>query len=112
MLGWMLAHPPSLAASLAMGARLLSLYGDNAAQDERAGQLIAVATEQGFPSYRAMGTIYRGWLEVNTGEVVGAYLCCAVVRARTARPVQNLGSPIISPYWRRPVRSPGKLTRP
>src|SRR5215470_14027389 len=58
------------AASLAMGARLLSLYGDNAAQDERAGQLIAVATEQGFPSYRAMGTIYRGWLKVNTGEVV------------------------------------------
>src|SRR5215831_12035288 len=69
MLGWMLAHPRSLAASLAMGARLLSLYGDNAAQDERAGQLIAVATEQGFPSYRAMGTIYRGWLKVNTGEV-------------------------------------------
>jgi class 3 adenylate cyclase/predicted ATPase len=64
-----LAHPPSLAASLAMGARLLSLGGDNAALDERAGQLIAVATEQGFPFYRALGTIYRGWGKARTGDV-------------------------------------------
>jgi len=48
---------------------LLSLRGDNAALDERAGQLIAVATEQGFPLYRALGTIYRGWVKVNTGDV-------------------------------------------
>jgi len=65
----MLAHPPSLAASLAMGARLLSLCGDNAALDQRAEQLIAVATKQGFPSYRAMGTIYQGWTKVSAGEV-------------------------------------------
>jgi predicted ATPase len=64
-----LAHTPSLAASLAQGCRLLSLRGDNAALDERAGQLIAVATEQGFPLYRALGTIYRGWVKVNTGDV-------------------------------------------
>jgi class 3 adenylate cyclase/predicted ATPase len=64
-----LAHPPSLAASLAQGCRLLSLGGDNVALDERAGQLIAVATEQGFPLYRALGTIYRGWRKVRTGEV-------------------------------------------
>jgi class 3 adenylate cyclase/predicted ATPase len=64
-----LAHPPSLAASLAQGCRLLSLGGDNAALDERAGQLIAVATEQGFPLYRALGTIYRGWGKARTGDV-------------------------------------------
>jgi class 3 adenylate cyclase/predicted ATPase len=64
-----LAHTPSLAASLAQGCRLLSLRGDNAALDERAGQLIAVATEQGFPLYRALGTIYRGWVKVNTDDV-------------------------------------------
>jgi class 3 adenylate cyclase/predicted ATPase/energy-coupling factor transporter ATP-binding protein EcfA2 len=63
-----LAHPPSLAASLAMGARLLSLGGDNAALDERVGQLIAVATEQGFPMYRALGTVYRGWGKARTGD--------------------------------------------
>ena len=49
-----LAHPPSL-VSLAFGARLLSLVGDNAALDERADELIAVATEQGFPFWRAHG---------------------------------------------------------
>jgi predicted ATPase len=65
----MLAHPPSLAASLAMGARLLSLGGDNMALDERAGQLMALATERGFPMYRALGTIYRGWGKARTGDV-------------------------------------------
>jgi class 3 adenylate cyclase/predicted ATPase len=63
------AHPPSLAASLAMGTRLLSLDGNIAAFDERTGQLIALADEQGFPLYRALGTIYRGWGRVRTGDV-------------------------------------------
>jgi predicted ATPase len=48
---------------------LLSLSGDNAALDERASHLIAVATEQGFPLYRALGTIYRGWAKVRGGDV-------------------------------------------
>jgi predicted ATPase len=43
------AHPPSLASSLAAGARLLSLVGDKAALDVRADQLVAVTTEQGSP---------------------------------------------------------------
>ena len=55
--------------SLAIGARLLSLVGDNAALDERADQLVAVATEQGFPLWRAQGTIYRGWVKVKNGDV-------------------------------------------
>jgi class 3 adenylate cyclase/predicted ATPase len=64
-----LAHAPSLAASLAQDCRLLSLGGDNAALDQRACELIALASEQGFPSYRALGSIYRGWAKVNTGDV-------------------------------------------
>ena len=64
-----LAHPPTLTVSLSTDCRLLSLSGDNAALDERASQLIAVATEQGFPLYRALGTIYRGWVKVRTGDV-------------------------------------------
>jgi predicted ATPase len=64
-----LAHPPSLASSLVLGARLLSLVGDHAALGERAGQLIAVATEQGFPYYRATGAIFRGWVKVKNGDV-------------------------------------------
>ncbi len=64
-----LAHAPSLAASLALRARLLTLGGDRAALDQCAGQLIAVASGQGFPLYRALGTIYRGWAKVLGGDV-------------------------------------------
>jgi predicted ATPase len=64
-----LAHLPSLALSLNIGARLLSLVGDDTALDERADQLVAVATEQGFPLWRALGIIYRGWAKVKNGDV-------------------------------------------
>ena len=63
-----LAHPPSLAQSLAFGARLLSLVGDNTALGTLAEELITVATEQGFPFYRAQGTIYRGWVTIQNGD--------------------------------------------
>jgi predicted ATPase len=66
-----LAHPPSLAVSLAIDAWLLSLVGDNTDLGERADELVAVATEQGFPFYRAQGTIYRGWVKVQNGDVTG-----------------------------------------
>jgi len=52
-----------------MSCRLLSLRDDNAALDERAGELIAVAAERSFPVYEALGTIYRGWGKVRTGVV-------------------------------------------
>jgi class 3 adenylate cyclase/predicted ATPase len=64
-----LAHAPSLAASLAVGCRLLSLRGDSGGLGEWAEQLMAVAGEQGFPSYRALGSIFRGWSRVMTGDV-------------------------------------------
>jgi class 3 adenylate cyclase/predicted ATPase len=64
-----LAHPPTLTVALSTDSRLLSLRGDSAALDERARQLIAVATEQGFPLYKMLGTIYRGWVKVNTGDL-------------------------------------------
>jgi predicted ATPase len=64
-----LAHPPSLATSLSLNARLLSLLGDGAALDERTDELVAVATEQGFPFWRAQGTIFRGWVKVENADV-------------------------------------------
>ena len=45
-----LAHPPSLAVSLGLGMRVLSLFGENAALEERVDQLVAVTTEEGYPS--------------------------------------------------------------
>jgi class 3 adenylate cyclase/predicted ATPase len=64
-----LAHPPTLAVSLSLGIALLSLVGDIAALDQRAGQLARVATEQGFPRWRPQGTIFAGWLKLKTGDV-------------------------------------------
>jgi len=63
------AHPPSLAASLSVGTVLLSLVGDSIVLDERANELLAVTTEQGFPQWRAMGTIIRGWLKIKNGDL-------------------------------------------
>ena len=59
-----LAHPPSLARSLSFGTLLLSFVGDNEALDKMADELVALATEQGFPLWRAVGTIYRSWVKV------------------------------------------------
>jgi predicted ATPase len=64
-----LAHPPSLAASSSASSRLLSLIGDSAALEKRADELIAIATEHGFPRWHALGTIYRGWARVKNGHV-------------------------------------------
>jgi class 3 adenylate cyclase/predicted ATPase len=64
-----LVHPPSLAASLAVGGILLSLLGDHAVLDEWVVQLVALATEQGFPHWRAQGKIYHGRVKVNNGDV-------------------------------------------
>jgi predicted ATPase len=69
-----LAHPSSLALSLAFDFRLLSLVGDDAALDERADQMVAVTTEQGFRQWRAFGTIYRGWVKVKNGDVADGIL--------------------------------------
>jgi class 3 adenylate cyclase/predicted ATPase len=64
-----LGHPPSLAVSLALGARLLALIGDDVALQERVAELVGVATEHGLPHWRAQGTIGRGWVKVKTGDV-------------------------------------------
>jgi len=64
-----LAHPPFLAGNLATGIRLRLLVGDNAALGEWVDQLVTVTTEQGFPHWRAMGTICRGWVKVKNGDV-------------------------------------------
>jgi class 3 adenylate cyclase/tetratricopeptide (TPR) repeat protein len=64
-----LGHPPTLASGLTVNARLLVLVGDNVALDERADQVFAVATEQGFPMWVALGTLLRGWVRVKNGDV-------------------------------------------
>jgi class 3 adenylate cyclase/predicted ATPase len=64
-----LAHPPSVAGNLAYGIRLRLLVGDIAALAEWVDQLLTVVTEQGFPHWRTMETICRGWIKVKNGDV-------------------------------------------
>jgi predicted ATPase len=60
-----------LAGGLAIGVRLLSLVGDDAALDEWVNYLFAVASEHGFPHWRTQAEIYRGWVKVKNGDVTG-----------------------------------------
>jgi predicted ATPase/class 3 adenylate cyclase len=64
-----LSHPPSLAVSLAQGSRLLSLVGDNGSLDRQVDELVAVAADQGFSWYLALGAIYKGWVKVKNGDI-------------------------------------------
>jgi predicted ATPase len=64
-----LGHLRSLAISLTNGTTVLSLLGDNAALDEWVDQVVAVTAEQGFPVWRAQGTISRGWVKVRNGDI-------------------------------------------
>jgi predicted ATPase len=90
-----LARPQFFAVSLAVGARLLSLIGDNAALEEPADQLLAVAADQGFPQWRSQGMIYRGWAKVKNGDVVeGKELLRAGVAAYRAT-----GSDLFVPHY-------------
>ena len=84
-----LAHPPSLAVYLSVSARLLLLVGVNAGLDQRADQLATVATELGFPHWRAEGTIFRGWVTVKNGDVTtGKSLLCSGLAAYRATGAQ------------------------
>jgi class 3 adenylate cyclase/predicted ATPase len=65
-----LAHPPSLAVSLAIGSRVLSLLGDNVVLGEWVDELLAVTTERGFAHWGAQANIYQGWVKVKSGEVM------------------------------------------
>jgi predicted ATPase len=58
-----------LAGNLATGIRLRLLLGDIAALRRWVDQLVAVMTEQGFPHWRAMATICRGWIKVQSGDL-------------------------------------------
>ncbi|MBV8119315.1 MAG: hypothetical protein JO081_05170 [Alphaproteobacteria bacterium] len=63
-----LGHLPTLALTLGWRS-LLSLVGDDAALGDAVDELVAVATEQGFPQWRGFGAVYRGWALVKTGDV-------------------------------------------
>jgi class 3 adenylate cyclase/predicted ATPase len=64
-----LAHPPSLALSLAFGARLMLFAGDDRRLRERANRLIELATDRDFPFWYALGRVFLGWVMVRSGDI-------------------------------------------
>jgi class 3 adenylate cyclase/predicted ATPase len=90
-----LHHPTSLAAGLAVGARLFSLIGDNAVLSEWVNQLLAVADEQGFPFWLAQGTIYQGWIKVKRGDLTEGI---SLLRAGSIA-YRGTGTEELTPYY-------------
>jgi predicted ATPase len=63
-----LAHPFSLGFALAIGAMFHQLRRERPAVQEHAEAAISLATEQGFPYWRAIGSILRGWALAYQGQ--------------------------------------------
>ena len=63
-----LAHPFSLGFALAVGAMFHQLRRERPAVQEHAEAAISLATEQGFPYWRAFGSILRGWTLAHQGQ--------------------------------------------
>jgi predicted ATPase len=63
-----MAHPNTLAQTLYCGCGVLQLSRDRLGVVELAEALLALATEQGFPYWLAMATIFRGWALSEAGE--------------------------------------------
>jgi len=64
-----LSHPFSVVFALSFAARLHQFRGEERLAQERAEDLIAVCSEQGFPLLLVMGTIVRGWALAEQGQV-------------------------------------------
>jgi predicted ATPase/class 3 adenylate cyclase len=64
-----LAHPASLACALKHACVFHQLCRDGDSVRERAAQLIALASEQGFPYWLAAGLVFGGWARVQHGRI-------------------------------------------
>ncbi|HVN86514.1 MAG TPA: adenylate/guanylate cyclase domain-containing protein [Candidatus Binatia bacterium] len=61
-------HPFTLAIALCFATAVHQLRDDRRAMLERAEAAIALSSEQGFPLWRAMGRIFRGWAWLRLGQ--------------------------------------------
>jgi class 3 adenylate cyclase/predicted ATPase len=62
-----LSHPYTLAFALHVNCVFHQLRGDGAILEERAEELVALATEHGFPHFVGSGTCFRGWAMLTVG---------------------------------------------
>jgi predicted ATPase len=64
-----LSNPHTLAHALALACRCHSVLGETKALHEATEELAALAAEHEFPFYRAVATIYRGWVLSRSHDV-------------------------------------------
>jgi predicted ATPase len=90
-----LSHPYSLAWAQCMAAWIAQFRRDVPAVQEHAEAAVALATEQGFPLYAALGTSFRGWaLAVQgQGEEGLAQICQGIAAWRAT------GALVFVPYF-------------
>jgi predicted ATPase len=90
-----LSHPFSLAYALFCAAFLYQYRREGQVTQERAGAMITLSSEQGFPLLLAYGTILRGWAlaEQGQGEEGIAQMCQGLAAARAT------GAEVDSPYF-------------
>ena len=60
-----------------------------------------MATEQGFPFWRALGTIFRGWVKVKNGDVTDGI---SLLRSGLTRLPRHWDGGVDAP----PYRAPGQ----
>jgi hypothetical protein len=102
----------AIVEALSLGGLLLLIVSDNRGLGERADHLFAVATEQGFPFWRATGPIYRGWLQAKNGDVAEGISLLRSGSAAYRATGAEIQVPLFSPSSPRQLRSRDKLRRP
>jgi class 3 adenylate cyclase/predicted ATPase len=65
-----LSHPYTLAFALHVNCVFHQLRGEEAILEERAQELVALATEHGFPHFVGSGTCFRAWAMLTMGGSV------------------------------------------
>jgi predicted ATPase len=91
-----LSQPYTLAFALHVNCVFHQLRGDRAILEERAEELVALATEHGFPHFVGSGTCFRGWAML----AVGGSIEEAINRMRRGLATKRAtGAEIKVPYY-------------
>ena len=90
-----LAHPNTVAFALSCGCIFHQLLRDRRGAQAEAEELVALATEQGFPVWLAAGTIVRGWALADDGRAEDGI----VEIRRGLADYQATGAEMWSPYF-------------
>jgi predicted ATPase len=63
------SHPSTTAVALAWGCIFRQLLRDQQSAQDQAETVVALATDQGFPLYRAAGIVVGGWARAASGHL-------------------------------------------